>query len=132
MGQILNISPIIYAKQIRPNLSLLVGSDALSLFDYYGVDQLHGLSRKECIERISMGGEYIEGMCNLIPDSKNNFYLFLNKKSFTEDLVSNYAIVFHEATHYYFEQYWNDLQEMEETLITESEVLSIDICRLIF
>jgi hypothetical protein len=121
-------------KHIRPDLILILGEKAVDLFDYFRVDELHSLTRAECIERISVGGTYIDGMCNEIPETtgKKAYYLFLNKSSFCENKSENFGLVFHESTHYHFRKYWDDLQEREEQLITESEILAIDICRIIF
>lgn len=120
-------------KMVRPDLMFILGADATSLFDYFGVDELHGLNRNACIERIKAGGTYIDGMCNVIPksDGKVAYYLFINKKALSLIKVKNYALIFHEATHYCFSKYWNDLQEKEEELITEAENLGIDIYRII-
>ena len=122
-------------KQIRIDLILIVGENALDLFDYLKVDELHGLSRTECIERIEIGGTYIDGMCNEFPtqqSEKKMYYLFINQGSFGINKSENFGLIFHESTHYFFRKYWNELQEKEEQLITETENLAIDICRIIF
>lgn len=123
-------------KQVRADLILIIGENAVDLFDYFRVDTLHGLSRAECLERISMGGTYIDGMCNEIPETtgKKVYYLFLNQSAFNENdnVIDNFGIIFHESAHYHFRKYWDDLQEKEEQLITESEILATDICRIIF
>jgi len=128
-----NVEMIKMVKMVRPDLILILGADALSLFDYFGVDELHGLNRNACIERIKAGGTYIDGMCNVIPEGSGKvaYYLFINKKALSPIKVKNYALIFHEATHYCFSKYWNDLQEKEEELITEAENLGIDIYRTI-
>lgn len=129
---------IILLRLIRHDLVLIVGDSATALFDYFEVDELHGLNRKDCEKRINEGGTYIDGMCNIVPktDSSKTFYfIFINKKSFSEIPVYNYALIFHEATHYAFEKYWygnfDSDQEKEEKLITEAEILGIDIYKLI-
>jgi hypothetical protein len=122
-------------KQVRPDLTLILGENAIDLFDYLDVDYLHSLTRSECIERIAIGGTYIDGMCNEFPDQSDDsrkYYLFLNKNAFETNKNENFGLVFHESTHYHFRKYWDDLQEREEQLITESEILAIDICRIIF
>ena len=118
---------MIYEKQIRTNLTLLLGKDALSLFDYYGVNELHGLNKKDCLKRMNEGGTYFDGFQNLIPYKENDYYLFINKSSLTDNEVDNFGLIFHESTHYYFEKYYDSLKENEEQLITESEILAKEI-----
>lgn len=122
------------AKLVRPDLVLLIGEKAIDLFDYFNLDQLHGLNRSDCLERIKEDGTYIDGMCNEIPEAKGKkaYYLFLNKSAFSQNKTENFGLVFHESTHYSFRKYWDDLQNNEEQIITEAEILAIDICRLIF
>lgn len=125
-----------FTKVIRPDLTLILGETATDLFLHLGVQDLHGLNLKECKERINLGGSYIDGMCNEYPcedkNQKKLYYLFLNESAWTELKVENFGLIFHEATHYFFRKYWNDLQNREEQLITEAEVLAIDIYKLIF
>jgi hypothetical protein len=129
---------VVMLKLIRPDLILIVGSDAISLFDYFEVEELHGLNKKDCIQRINEGGTYIDGMCNLIPDSLNEnlyYFIFINLKAISDIDFKNYGLIFHEATHYCFEKYWygnfDSDQEKEEILITEAENLGIDIYKII-
>jgi hypothetical protein len=118
---------MIYEKQVRPDLTLLVGQNALSLFDYYGVDELHGLNKKDCIKRINEGGTYFDGFQNLIPYEKDQYYLFINNSSLTENELDNFGLIFHESTHYQFEKYYDSLKENEEQLITDAEILAKEI-----
>jgi hypothetical protein len=120
-----------YEKQVRPDLTLLVGQNALSLFDYYGVNELHGLNKKDCIKRINEGGTYFDGFQNLIPYEKDQYYLFINNSSLTENELDNFGLIFHESTHYQFEKYYDSLKENEEQLITDAEILAIEIANLI-
>lgn len=112
---------------IRKDLLLIVGEDATHLFDFFGVDELHGLNRRDCDRRITDGGTYIDGMCNQVPGSKHH-YIFINRSALGDDAIRNYALVFHEATHYAFETYWNSLHEDEEKLISLAEQVAIEIC----
>ena len=120
-----------YEKQVRPDLTLLVGQNALSLFDYYGVNELHGLNKKDCIKRMNEGGSYFDGFQNLIPYEKDQYYLFINNSSLTDNEIDNFGLIFHEATHYQFEKYYDSLKENEEQLITDAEILAIEIANLI-
>ena len=122
---------MMYQKQIRKDLTLLVGVNALSLFDYYGVDELHGLNKKDCLKRMKQGGTYFDGFQNLIPYEKDQYYLFINNSSLTNNEVDNFGLIFHESTHYFFEKYYDSLKENEEQLITEAEIMAKEICKLI-
>ena len=126
-------------KLIRIDLTLLVGDSALALFDYFEVDELHGLNRKACIERLAQGGTYFDGMQNLYPDPKERgkyiegmYYLFINSSAFTNRMSENFGLIFHESTHYQFEKFYDNLKESEEVLITDAEQLALDIIKIIF
>lgn len=121
-------------KTIREDLILIIGENAVDLFDYFQVEELHGLSKEKCFNRIDEGGTYIDGMCNIIPGTENSpaYYLFINHKAISKSSVRNFGLIFHETSHYSFIKYWETLQEDEENLITESEDLAIEIYNLIF
>jgi hypothetical protein len=119
-----------YKVDIKADLVLLVGESAISLFDYFNVNELHGLNRKDCIKRIKEGGTYIDGMCNQLPTDSKKYYLFINKSAITNDLLIDFGLIFHESTHYYFRKYYDTLKENEEELITESEQLAIEISKI--
>jgi hypothetical protein len=130
---------ITIAKLVRMDLTLLVGTSALALFDYFDVDELHGLTRQGCIERIEEGGTYFDGFQNLYPDPKESgkylydkHYIFINSSAFTKNMSENFGLIFHESTHYQFSKYWNNLQEKEEEIITDAENLALDIIKIIF
>lgn len=119
-----------FKLKLKADLFLLVGESAISLFDYFGVDDLHGLNRIDCIKRIKEGGTYIDGMCNELPTDSSKYYLFINKSAYTNDLLIDFGLIFHECTHYYFRKYYNTLKENEEQLITDSEQLAIEISKI--
>jgi hypothetical protein len=119
-----------FKVKIKADLVLLVGESAISLFDYFEVDELHGLNRIDCIKRIKEGGTYIDGMCNQLPTDSKKYYLFINESAITNDLLIDFGLIFHESTHYYFRKYYDTLKENEEELITESEQLAIDISKI--
>ena len=119
-----------FKVKLKADLFLLVGESAISLFDYFEVNELHGLNRIDCIKRIKEGGTYIDGMCNELPTDATKYYLFINESAYTQDLLINFGLIFHECTHYYFRKYYDTLQENEEQLITDSEKLAIEISKL--
>ena len=119
-----------FKVDIKADLVLLVGYSAISLFDYFNVNELHGLNRIDCIKRIKEGGTYIDGMCNQLPTNSKKYYLFINESAITNDLLIDFGLIFHESTHYYFRKYYDSLKENEEQLITESEQLAIEISKI--
>ena len=123
---------ITIAKLVRMDLTLLVGTSAVALFDYFDVDQLHGLNRQDCIDRIAQGGTYIDGMQNVYPNSKDQYYLFINLSAITKNMNENFGLIFHESTHYQFKKYKDNLKEKEEELISDAEILALDIIKIIF
>ena len=119
-----------FKVKLKADLVLLLGESAISLFDYFGVDELHGLNIIDCIKRIKEGGTYIDGMCNELPTDSSKYYLFINESAYTQDLLIDFGLIFHECTNYYFRKYYDTLQENEEQLITDSEKLAIEISKL--
>lgn len=119
-------------KIIRSNdeYEFLIGYNALELFDYYGVDELHGLNRTDCIKRMEEGGTYIDGMCNLIPNDYSRFYIFINLSA-CDGSYKDITLVQHECTHGGFIKYnYNPIKE--EEIITWGEELTNEIMPLIF
>jgi hypothetical protein len=72
-------------KYDRGSYQLLIGDKSIDLFDYFRVDELHGLTREAAeVFPDSDDSAYIYGMCNYHPLDKNlsmlyKPYLFLNK-----------------------------------------------------
>ena len=135
--------------QVTEDLVLLVGKDATSLFDYFDVDDLHGLNRQDCLDRIlSEDGIYIEGMLNLYPNTNKQgkegfwkyktegglplYYLFINNKALTGNTLKDFGLIFHECTHYQFRKYYYDLYDNEEAIITDAEYLAIKVYKMLF
>lgn len=72
-------------KYDRGSYQLLIGDKSIDLFDYFRVNELHGLTREAAeVFPDSDGSAYIYGMANYHPLDKNltltyKPYLFLNK-----------------------------------------------------
>ena len=72
-------------KYDRGSYQLLIGDNSVELFDYFRVDELHGLTREAAeVFPDSDDSAYIYGMANYHPLDKNlsmlyKPYLFLNK-----------------------------------------------------
>jgi hypothetical protein len=110
---------------------LLIGKDATEIFDYYGVDQMHGLNRKDAqaeeVDKTKGNGIYIYGWTNYDPKDKkltakspNKPFLFLNKKHF-KGTYKDITLVNHEAMHMVILlNNWN-IKDKEEEAIGQAE-----------
>ena len=126
---------------------LLVGKDATEIFDYYNVDEMHGLNRKEAqAEEVDFTnkkkgdqgtGVYIYGRTNYDPrDTKLTAktpykpFLFLNKKHFKKDFT-DVTLANHEAMHMaILLNNWN-IVDKEEEVITLAEEITNKVVRLL-
>lgn len=103
---------------------ILIGNDALSLFQWYNVDYMHGLDSQSCQQRIEEGGTYIDGLANFIPISEgrydfNRWFVFFNLKAFNND-YRDITLIMHELTHIGFMLHeWDAMHE--ESIITFGE-----------
>lgn len=90
---------------------LLVGKDATYPFDYYGVDEMHGLNRKDAqaeeVDKTVGNGVYIYGWNNYDPRDKKltakapyKPFLFINLGTFSRySLTEKCTAVMHETMH---------------------------------
>lgn len=108
----------------------LIGEDAIELFDYYGVDELHGLNRTACIKRMEEGGTYFDGMCNFIPNDYSRFYIFINLSA-CDGSYRDITLIQHECTHGGFKYYDYNIDK-EEEIITWGEELTNEIMPEVF
>jgi len=70
-------------RAIRRNgYQLLIGENSTELFNYFGVNELHGLSKSKSEQYTDTPeSAYIRGMSNLSPKNPNGLpYVFFNKK----------------------------------------------------
>ena len=90
---------------------LLIGNDATEVFDYYKVDEMHGLNRAnaqaEEVDKTKGNGVYIYGWTNYDPADKkltakdpHKPFLFLNLGTFKKYNVTEKATaIMHETMH---------------------------------
>jgi len=90
---------------------LLVGKDATEPFDYYNVDEMHGLNRKDAqaeeVDKTVGNGVYIYGWTNYDPADKkltakapHKPFLFINLGTFSRySLTEKATAVMHETMH---------------------------------
>jgi hypothetical protein len=90
---------------------LLAGNNATEIFDYYKVDEMHGLNRKDAqaeeVDKTKGNGVYIYGWTNYDPADKKltakdpyKPFLFLNLGTFKKyGLTEKATAVMHETMH---------------------------------
>ena len=90
---------------------LLAGNNATEIFDYYSVDEMHGLNRKDAqaeeVDKTKGNGVYIYGWTNYDPADKKltakapyKPFLFINLGTFSRYTITEKATgVMHETMH---------------------------------
>lgn len=115
----------IKTKQYKDFL-LIIGKSS-DIFDYFGVEELHGLKRTECYD--TPNDAYIAGLCNQFPDDSSKQFLFINEirigKSYKDVLL-----IMHETMHLSLEINGHNLEDgdKEEETITYAEEVALEIC----
>jgi len=120
---------------------LLIGEDATEIFDYYGVDKMHGLNRKDAqaeeVDKTVGNGVYIYGWTNYDPRDKKltakapyKPFMFLNKKHF-KGKFTDITLVNHEAMHIAVLLNNWDIRDKEEEAISEAEDITNRIVKML-
>lgn len=100
-----------------PRYTLLIGKCPKDLFDYFSVDEMHGLSLEEAnAYKESPDDSYIAGLCNLSP-TDNKYFVFINLTRCQTD-VELTATLFHEMMHLMYRLF---VVFNEEDFITTAE-----------
>jgi hypothetical protein len=112
---------------------LLAGKDATEIFDYYDVEEMHGLNRNDAqseeVDKTKGNGVYIYGWTNYDPADKKltgkapyKPFLFLNLGTFTKYSPTEKATaVMHETMHMsLLLNKWN-IKDKEEEAISYAE-----------
>ena len=106
---------------------LLVIGKSSDIFDYFGVEELHGLKKSECYD--TPDDAYIAGLCNQFPDDPTKQFLFINEIRIGRS-YKDVLLIMHEAMHLSLEINGTNLQDgdIEEKAITYAENTAIEIC----
>jgi len=108
-----------------PDYLLIVGKSS-DIFDYFGVEELHGLKRSECYD--TPDSAYIAGLCNQFPDDSTKQFLFINEVRIGRS-YKDVLLVMHEAMHLSLEVHGLNLEgDTEEEAITYAENVALEIC----
>jgi hypothetical protein len=112
---------------------LLAGNNAVEIFDYYNIEEMHGLNRADAqaeeVDKTKGNGVYIYGWCNYDPKDKKLTakkpylpFLFINLGAFKKISLTEKATgVMHETMHMsILLNNWN-IKDKEEEVITYAE-----------
>jgi len=106
-------------KTTFDNYVFLMSDKSVHLFDYYKVDNLHGLNKQNCIEyKETKDDAYIAGMANTAPD-KTKPYVFINSSRLVGDYRDT-TLVMHEMMHMSLLLHKWDMNK-EEDIVTWAE-----------
>ena len=120
-----NESVDIKTKQYKDFL-LIIGKSS-DIFDYFGVEELHGLKRSECYD--TPNDAYIAGLCNQFPDDSSKQFLFINEIRIGRS-YKDVLLIMHETMHLSLEINGHNLEDgdKEEETITYAEEVALEIC----
>lgn len=104
----------------REDYDLLLSTDPCEIFNYYNVDEMHGLNLEDCRKHPNTNeGSYICGWCNYIPNSDRCFvFINLTRCNSELDLSCN---LFHELMHLSGRLFNDKWDSHEEEMITYAE-----------
>lgn len=111
----------ILSKQY-PEYTLIIGKKSEDVFNFFGVEELHGLRKEDCFD--NKENAYIAGLCNVYPDDHNKLFLFLNSYRLGNG-YKDVLLIMHESMHISLEIHGADLTykgvDVEEIAITWAE-----------
>lgn len=109
-----------------PDYLLIIGKSS-DVFDYFGVEELHGLERAKCYD--TPDDAYIAGLCNQFPGNPEEQFLFINEIRIGRS-YKDVLLIMHEAMHLSLEIHGHNLGEgdLEEEAITYGENVALEIC----
>ena len=115
----------IKTKQYKDFL-LIIGKSS-DIFDYFGVEELHGLKKSECFDNPE--DAYIAGLCNQFPDDPSKQFLFINEIRIGRS-YKDVLLIMHETMHLSLEVNGHNLEDgdKEEETITYAEEVALEIC----
>ena len=111
----------IISKQY-PEYTLIIGKNSEDIFNFFGVEELHGLYKKDCYDNPT--NAYIAGLCNVYPKDPSKLFLFLNSIRLGNG-YKDVLLIMHESMHLSLKIHGGDLTykgvDIEEIAITWAE-----------
>jgi hypothetical protein len=116
-------------KKLFPKFQLIVGEKSVDLFDWFGVHELHGLTKKEAEEYPENKDDaYMWGLANYSPSKNDLPFIFLNKTRLKNDYTDATGIM-HETMHLsLLLEDWN-IEWKEEEIVSQAETMANDIVK---
>ena len=114
---------------VRENYILLLSYNPCEIFNYFNVDEMHGLSHKECESYPNTNEDsYIAGWSNFVPKTNERFVFINLSRCNTE--IETFGLIMHELMHHSF--FLHDYNsEKEEEIITWAEEESYEVYEII-
>lgn len=120
----------------RGSYILLLSYNPCEVFTYFNVEEMHGLSYKDCEAYANTKDDaYIAGWSNFIPKESGEYtdddprFVFINLSRCT-DSVSTFGLIMHELMHQSFAVHNFDVTK-EEEIITWAEEEAYEVFKLI-
>lgn len=127
---------MIYSKKFKDFL-LILGEKSVDLFNYFNVEELHGLNKKDALSHKENSQQaYIYGMSNYIPKKSGTYkhgdpgYLFINLNRLDGTYKDALGIM-HETIHISLLVNNWDVDNKEEEIVTNAEIYAGEIIEYI-
>jgi hypothetical protein len=120
----------------RNGYILLLSYNPCDVFDCFNVDEMHGLSKTECMAyHNTVDSAYIAGWCNFVPKESGEYgkddkrYVFINLTRCKND-VATMGLIMHELMHQSF--FLHDYNmDREEEIITWAEEETYEVYKIV-
>lgn len=106
---------------------LLMSYYPCEIFEYFNVQEMHGLNYKDCKAHVNTDKEaYIAGWCNYVPKDSQDYkhgdslYVFINLSRCTDDVTTTLTL-FHEFMHLSGRLFNDNWFYQEEEMISFAE-----------
>ena len=120
----------------RDGYELLLSYDPCEIFEYYQVEQMHGLNATDCAAHANTTeSAYVAGLSNFIPKESNDYndndprFIFINLSRCTDD-IHTFGLIMHELTHRSFAMHGYNVDK-EEEIITWAEEEAYEVYEIV-
>jgi hypothetical protein len=120
----------------RGSYILLLSYNPCDVFDYFNVDEMHGLNSTDCAaHENTTESAYFAGWSNFVPKESGEYtmgdkrYVFINLSRCNDD-ISTMGLIMHELMHQSFELHNFDVNK-EEEIITWAEEEAYEVFKII-
>jgi len=121
---------MIQVKETK-NFTMILGQVSTDLFDYFGVDEMHGVSRAAAEAYPETPEDaYIMGMTNYSPNFSMKPFIFFNTSRFNGSF-KDYTAIMHEAVHLTLLLNNWEIALKEEQIVTQAEQVANNLIETI-